>query len=180
MSLLHADLDDSVYFDEMPPRAKMAAALTDPRARRTRTLFGRAEASEVLREMMAPWIQELGLTVEACSPAGAALRLPRNARLLRLGNTLSGPALMACADTAMAIAIQGHFGELRNVATVTMAVDFMLPIAAGDVTIAATVRRRGRSLVFTECTFIEPRSRDIAVHATATWAVMPWPLADRG
>jgi hypothetical protein len=75
MSLLHADLDDSVYFDEMPQRAEMAAALTDPRARRTRTLFGRAEASEVLREMMAPWIQDLGLTVEACSPAGAALAI---------------------------------------------------------------------------------------------------------
>jgi acyl-coenzyme A thioesterase PaaI-like protein len=138
-----------------------------------RTLFGPAQANAFLEEMISPWIQDLGLTVEACSPSGAALRLPRSARLLRLGETLSGPALMACAHTAMAIAVMGDFGELRNVAAVSLTVDFMSPIAAGDVTIGATVRRRGHSLSFTECTFFEPRNRDVAVHATATWALTP-------
>jgi len=137
-----------------------------------RTLFGPVQASEFLREMISPWIQDLGLVVEACSPAGAALRLPRNARLLRPGQTLSGPAVMACADTAMAIAIMGQFGEFRNVATVNLTIDFMCPIAIGDINISATVRRAGRSLIFTECTFFEPRHREVAAHATATWALI--------
>jgi acyl-coenzyme A thioesterase PaaI-like protein len=138
-----------------------------------RTLFGPAEANAFLREMTSPWIQDLGLTVEACSAGGAALRLPRSAHLLRRGETLSGPALMACAHTAMAIAVMGDFGELRNIAAVSLTVDFMSPIAAGDLTIGATVRRRGRSLTFTECSFFEPRNRDVAAHATATWALSP-------
>ena len=136
-------------------------------------LFGPVEANAFLREMTAPWLQDLRLTVEACSRSGAALRLPRSARLLRVGEALSGPALMACAHTAMAIAVMGDSGGLRNVAMVSLTVDFMNSIPAGDVAIGATVRRRGRSLTFTECTFFEPRNRDVAAHATATWGLIP-------
>ncbi|HEY4212387.1 MAG TPA: PaaI family thioesterase [Steroidobacteraceae bacterium] len=143
------------------------------RALRARTLFGPAEASEFLAQRISPWTQDLGLIVDACSPAGAILRLPRNARILRPGNALSGQALLACADTAMAVSIMGHLGEVRNVATVTMAMDFMRAIPEGDVIVAATVRRRGRTLVFAECTFVEPGLPEIAVHATATWAFIP-------
>jgi uncharacterized protein (TIGR00369 family) len=143
------------------------------RPRSARTGFGVVEANQLLAEKMAPWIQSLQLVVEACSPAGAVLRLPRSARLLRLGNTVCGPALMACADTAMAIAIMGSFGDFRNVATVCLNVDFMRPVAATDITIGATVRNQGRSLIFTECSFVPACSPAIAVHATATWAVIP-------
>ena len=137
---------------------------------RARTLFGPAEAREFLAKLMSPWTRELGLTVEACSPSGTVLRLPCNARILRPGNALSGQALLACADAAMAVAIMGHLGELRNVATVTIAADFMHAIPEGDVIVAATVRKRGRTLIFTECTFVAPRTPGIAAHATATWA----------
>jgi uncharacterized protein (TIGR00369 family) len=137
----------------------------------TTTGFGVAAANEVLRDKVAPWIQDLGVIVESCSPVGVTLRLPRSARLLRFGKSVCGPALMACADTAMAIAVLASFGEFRKIATVTLNVDFMRPVADSDVTIAAMVRRQGRSLIFTECSFVDSRSRAIAVHATATWAV---------
>jgi uncharacterized protein (TIGR00369 family) len=153
------------------------AVLSNLRPRSARKGFGVAAANQLLAEKMAPWIQSLQLVVEACSPAGAVLRLPRNARLLRLGNTICGPALMACADTAMAIAIMGSFGDFRNVATVCLNVDFMRPVAAADIRIAATVRHEGRSLIFTECSFVPECSPGIAVHATATWAVIPSPGA---
>ena len=143
------------------------------RVSKVRTLFGPAEATEFLARLVSPWTQDLGLIVEACSPWGAALRLPRNARILRPGNALSGQALLACADTAMAVAIMGHLGEVRNVATVTIATDFMRAIPAGHVIVAATVRRRARTLIFAECTFAEPGIPEIAVHATATWAFIP-------
>jgi len=132
--------------------------------------FGPEEANKALREQISPWTRELGLIAEACSPAGAVLRLPRNERILQPGNALSGQALLACADAAMAIAILGQLGDLRNLTTVTIAADFMRALPVGDVMIAATVRRRGRTLVFAECSFIEPGIPGVAVHATATWA----------
>ena len=73
----------------------------------------------------------------------------------------------------MAIAIMGSFGDFRNIATVSLSVDFMRPVANADVKVAATVRNEGRSLLFTECSFVDERSNAIAVHATATWAVIP-------
>jgi uncharacterized protein (TIGR00369 family) len=150
-----------------------SAVPATPRTPDLRKSFGVVQANLLLREKMAPWIQELQLVVEACSPAGAALRLPRSVRLLRPGDTVCGPAIMACADTAMSIAVMGRFGDFRNVATVTLNVDFMRPIAAADIIVGATVRNQGRSLIFTECNFIDSRSRAIAVHATATWTVIP-------
>jgi uncharacterized protein (TIGR00369 family) len=153
--------------------AQCMASTAPVRGREARKSFGVVQANLLLREKMAPWIQELQLVVEACSPAGAALRLPRSVRLLRSGDTVCGPALMACADTAMAIAVMGRFGDFRNVATVALNVDFMRPIAAADIIVGATVRNQGRSLIFTECNFIDSHSGAIAVHATATWAVIP-------
>jgi len=138
----------------------------------TDKVFGVAEANALLAEKLTPWVQDLRLVVEACSPAGAALRLPQSARLLRLGDTVCGPALMACADTAMAIAIMGSFGEFRNVTTVSLNVDFMLRLADADVRIGATVRKQGRSLIFTECSFVDSCSHAIAVQATAKWATL--------
>jgi uncharacterized protein (TIGR00369 family) len=173
MSLCSSSLDDSDNVEVMTYSAGADFPPNGARALRARTLFGPAEAREFLAELLSPWTRELGLTVEACSPAGTVLRLPRNVRILRPGNALSGQALLACADAAMAIAIMGHLGELRNVATVTIAADFMRAIPEGDVIVAATVRKRGRTLIFTECTFVEPKTPGIAVHATATWAFIP-------
>ena len=173
MSFCSSSLGESESVEAMTYSAGPAFPPTAARATRARALFGPVEAREFLTGLLSPWTRELGLTVEACSPAGAVLRLPRNPRILRPGNALSGQALLACADAAMAIAIMGHLGESRDVATVTITADFMRAIPDGDVIVAATVRGRGRTLVFTECTFLEPTAPEIAVHATATWALIP-------
>ena len=72
-----------------------------------------------MRTKFAPWVQDLNLIVEECSIAGAQLRLPYWARLTRVGDTICGRSLMACADSAMAIAIFSAFGGFRNVTTVS-------------------------------------------------------------
>lgn len=46
-------------------------------------------------------------------------------------------------------------------------------LPAGDLIAAATVRKLGKPLIFTECTFVQPSGPDIAVHATATWTFLP-------
>jgi acyl-coenzyme A thioesterase PaaI-like protein len=142
------------------------------RAPVTDAAFGVPQATELLEQRMAPWLQELRLTVAACSPAGATLNLPGAARLLRPGNIICGPALMAAADTAMAIAILGRFGGLRNVATVSLSVDFMRPISMAGATLEAVVRHHGPSLIFAECIFVDKRRSFTAARATATWAII--------
>lgn len=169
MNLSSTGLDDAAIVADTTYSAEPSLPPAAARAARRRGRFGPEEANGFLTRL-SPWTRELGLSVEACSPAGAVLRLPRNPRILRTGGAVSGHALVACADAAMAIALMGHLGEQKNVVTVSIAVDFMRAIADGEATLAATVRRCGRTLVFTECTFIEPGIPAIAVHATATWA----------
>lgn len=134
--------------------------------------FGAREAQSLL-EKCAPWVQELHLTVEACSPAGVRLRLPGNARILRLGNTVAGQALMACADTAIAMAIIGTYRKLTNITTVSQTIDFMRPVSAGDVIVNSSVARLGRGLIFAAASFTTPASETVLARATSVWARIP-------
>jgi acyl-coenzyme A thioesterase PaaI-like protein len=165
MDLLSSSASDAAY--------PVSQSVSNLRQYPVRRGFGVTEANELLAQKSAPWLQSLRLSAVACSPAGVVLCLPHNARLLRPGGTVCGPALLACADTAMALAIMGSFGAFRNVATVNLGIDFMRAVGAVDIQIAATVRNQGRSLIFTECNFVPANSPAIAVHATATWAVIP-------
>lgn len=173
MNLRSSSLDDLEDVERRTYATKPSVSPAAARAARSGGRFGPQEANGFLTGLLSPWTRELGLTVEACSPAGAVLRLPRNTRIIRSDEALSGQALLACADAAMAVAIMGHLGEPRNVVTVTIAADFMRAIPDGEAVVAATVRRRGQTLIFTECTFIAPGIPGTAVHATATWAFVP-------
>src|ERR1700679_4220254 len=80
-------------------------------------------ARRVLRDVFAPWVQDLDLSIvdiECVAPAnapagwqrGATLRMAFSDRLFRHGGIVCGQALMALADTAMGIAVlaanRGH------------------------------------------------------------------------
>jgi hypothetical protein len=77
-----------------------------------------AAAQAILAENFAPWVQALGLTVEAVASDAAMLRLPFDPRLVRVGGTVCGQALMTAADTAMVIAVSAALGGFRPMATV--------------------------------------------------------------
>jgi uncharacterized protein (TIGR00369 family) len=149
------------------------AVRTSTSSRGTRAGFTTARAQELLRSIYAPWVQELDLFVEECSPNGVRLRLPYSPRLARFGNTICGQALMACADSAIPIAIWAAFGEFTNVTTVSQAISFMRPIANRDVVVNATVRKLGRSLVFGDAVFTTSDADAVCAHAIATWALIP-------
>jgi uncharacterized protein (TIGR00369 family) len=131
------------------------------------------EAHQLLKTKFAPWLQELNLIVQEFSPTGATLRLPYSERLIRAGNTMCGQALMACADTAMVIAICSAFGEFRNMITVGQTISFMRPIGNADVIIDANVLKLGKSIVFGEIFLAAAGTDGIAAHATATYALLP-------
>ena len=134
--------------------------------------FTPIQALEILRAKLAPWVRDLDLVVESCTTTSARLRLPFSARLTRPDGTICSQALMASADSAMAIAIFAAFGEYRNVTTVSQTISFMRPIAAEDVLIDATIQKRSQSTVFCEVALTMSRTKAMAAHSTATWAVL--------
>ena len=129
-------------------------------------------AQQILTDNFAAWVQELGLSVESVGKGEAVLRMPYSDRLVRVGGTLCGQALMSAADTAMVIALSGSFGEFKPVTTVSQNVTFMRPIAEQDVLVDARVIRLGKTLAFGEITLRGAKDDKTVAHATTTYAIL--------
>jgi uncharacterized protein (TIGR00369 family) len=121
--------------------------------------FDIEEARGVLREVFAPWVQDLGMSIvgiESDAPAaassdwqpGAILRMAYSDRLCRHGGIICGQALMALADTAMVIAVLAANRGYRPMTTVDQTTHFMRPVAQSDVIADARVVRLGRTMSF--------------------------------
>jgi uncharacterized protein (TIGR00369 family) len=125
-----------------------------------------------LDRVAAPWVRDLGLSLQAATPRSATFTLPVSPALVHGGGVLCGQALMAAADTAMIIAIASALGGFRPMTTVQLQTSFLAPVPAdaGSVTVHAQVLKLGRRLVFGE---IELRLADgaMAAHSTTTYAL---------
>jgi len=132
----------------------------------------KAAAQAILAANFAPWVLDLGLIVETVSEGAAVLRLPFSDRLVRVGGTVCGQALMSAADTAMVIALSGAFGGFKPVTTVSQNVTFMRPIAGQDALVEARVIRAGKTLAFGEITIRGASDHKTAAHATTTYAIL--------
>ena len=130
-------------------------------------------AQAILADNFAPWVLDLGLTVDSVGKDNAVLRMPWSERLVRMGGTICGQALMSAADTAMVIALSGAFGGFRPVTTVSLNVTFMRPIAKGPVLVEGRILRLGKTLAFGEVALRAEGEERPAVHATTTYAILP-------
>lgn len=110
------------------------------------------DGNAILEENFAPWVRELGLTVEETGADFAVLRLPWSPRLAREGGALCGQALMAAADTATVIAISSTRGSFGPMTTVQLSATFQRPVLDKDVLVTAKVTKLGRSLAFADIT----------------------------
>jgi len=122
--------------------------------------FDIEEARRVLADVFAPWVLDLGLSVErveCAAPPGAAddwqpgaiLRMVFSERLCRNGGIVCGQALMmALADTSMVFAILAANRGYRPMTTVDQTTHFMRAVTQSDVLADARVVRLGRTMSF--------------------------------
>ena len=129
------------------------------------------DGDAILRENFAPWVQDLGLTVESLSTDGeATLRLPWSDHLAREGGALSGQALMAAADTATVIAISAARGGFVPMTTVQLSASFQRAVKGKDVMVTARITKLGRTMAFADITMTADDV--IAAHATSVYALL--------
>ncbi|HYF58798.1 MAG TPA: PaaI family thioesterase [Burkholderiaceae bacterium] len=130
-----------------------------------------AAAGRMLEELFAPWVQALGLRVEAIGGGEATLVLPFDPTLSRVGGIVCGQAMMAAADTAMVLAVSSQLGGFRPMTTVSLNTSFMRAAAGTDLRVTARVLKPGRSLMFGEVVLEDGEGRRVA-HATTTYALV--------
>ena len=127
----------------------------------------------ILGSVVAPWVAELNLQLDAAQTGEVRLSLPVAPKHVHGGGVLCGQSMMAAADTAMILAICTHLGRFQPMTTVQLQTSFLRPIpgTAGTATVVARVLRMGRKLVFGEIEILDPRG-ELAAHATTTYALV--------
>jgi len=137
------------------------------------------EARRVLGDVFAPWVQDLGLSVEhveCAAPPGAAadwqpgaiLRMAFSERLCRKDGIVCGQALMALADTSMVFAILAANRGYRPMTTVDQTTHFMRAVTSSDVLAEARVVRLGRTMSFGRVTlFGATDTKPVAIVSSA-------------
>ncbi|MGW2427969.1 PaaI family thioesterase [Streptomyces sp. NPDC001640] len=131
-----------------------------------------AEADKLLSDNFAPWVLELGLTVEELDDRRAVLRLPWSARLAREGGGMSGQALMAAADTATVIAVSAARGGFVPMTTVQQSTSFQRAVTDADVLVEAVLGKLGRRMAFADITMTAEGSTDFAARASTVYALL--------
>ena len=145
--------------------------------------FDIEEARRVLRDVFAPWVQDLNLSIEGLDynpPQGAAagwqpgaiLRMPFSERLCRNGGIVCGQALMAFADTAMVIANLAANRGYRPMTTVDQTTHFMRAVT-GDVLADARVVRLGRTMSFGRVTLLGATDNKPVAMVSSAFAMLP-------
>jgi len=127
---------------------------------------------QALADYFAPWVQSLGLKVEATDEDAVCLRLPQSDQLSRVGGMLCGQAMMAAADTAMVLALIRHFGEFRPCTTVQLNTSFLKPLSGQDALIVARVLRAGKNLAFGEIDLHGARDGKSVCRVSTTYALL--------
>ncbi|GGS68987.1 hypothetical protein GCM10010206_34010 [Streptomyces cinerochromogenes] len=130
------------------------------------------EADKILLANFAPWVLDLGLTVEAVGEDRAVLRLPWSERLAREGGGLSGQALMAAADTATVIAVSAARGGFVPMTTVQQSTSFQRAVTGTDVRIEAVLTKLGRRMAFADVTLSDAASGALAARASTVYAIL--------
>jgi uncharacterized protein (TIGR00369 family) len=141
------------------------------------------EARRILGDVFAPWVRDLGLSVDGVDheppgdagpdwQPGALLRMAFSERLCRHGGVVCGQALMALADTAMVIAMVAAHRGYRPMTTVDQTTHFMRAVASSDVLADARVVRLGRTMSFGRVTLFAANDRKPVAMCSSAFAML--------
>lgn len=114
-----------------------------------------------------PFVQQYGFRLESAEPGKCTLHCPCNEKFLRPDDIISGPVLMAAADTAMWVAIVSSLGQNAPAAvTVEMKTSFLSSAKRGeDFWCTAKVLKTGSRLIFGTAECVAKEGRLLAHHS---------------
>lgn len=138
-----------------------------------------AERSKITAEEFARLIDEtiplsrhLRCRVDALGPGWARLTLPGDPEWIRAGGTLSGPAIMALADTAFYAAVLTRIGLEPMAVTSDLSIRFLRRPPPEDLRGEARILRLGRTQAVGEIRMWSGDDEDrLVAHATGTYAL---------
>jgi len=113
------------------------------------------------------------IEVEELRDGFLRLRVPVTERYLRPGGTVSGPALMTIADTAMYYLVLGMIGPVALALTSNLNMNFLRAPKLADVIAEAEMLKLGKRLAVGQVTIYSDGSDEPVAHATVTYSIPP-------
>jgi uncharacterized protein (TIGR00369 family) len=110
-------------------------------------------------------------TIESLADGELALRMPFQHALVRAGGTISGPAMMALADTAAYYLTLAYAGPVPQAATANLDIHFLSRPEPRDLIATAHLLRLGRRLVVATVDIRSDGRDEVVAHATVTYAL---------
>ena len=144
---------------------------------KTETGFDLETARRLLADVFAPWVQDLGLSVERVGrdeggEPGAVLRMAFSGQLCREGGIVCGQALMSLADTAMVFAVSAAAGGYRPMTTVDQTAHFLKPVSNADVLADARIVRIGKTMSFGRVTLTSAADNKPVAMVSSAYALL--------
>jgi len=131
-----------------------------------RTRWLEREVRKRMKESSAT--QLLGFSLEAIEEGRAVMRMDIRERHKQIHGVVHGGVLAALADNTAAIAAYTMLARGRELATVEMKINFLMPVAGKHAIAEARVLRAGRNFIVTECE-IRTRKGELAAKALLTF-----------
>jgi uncharacterized protein (TIGR00369 family) len=130
-----------------------------------------AEALDLFLQSHFPHLEEPMVRVEEVNEMAARVRLFYHDRHLRPGQTISGPSLMALADTAMYVALLGMIGPVALAVTTNLNINFLRKPTPKDVLAECRLLKLGKRLAVGEVTMYSEGDPSPVAHATVTYSI---------
>ena len=110
-------------------------------------------------------------TIVALADHELSLRMPFRPALVRAGGTISGPAMMALADTAAYYLTLAYAGPVPQIATANLDIHFLSRPRPADMIATAHLLRLGRRLAVSTVDIRSEGSDEVVAHATVTYSL---------
>lgn len=130
-----------------------------------------AEELEAFLYSHFPEMENPSVRVEKVGEHFAQVRLLYHDRHLRPGGTISGPALMTLADTAMYVAVLAMIGPVALAVTTNLNINFLRKPAQADVLAQARLLKLGKRLAVGEVSMYSEGNAEPVAHATVTYSI---------
>ncbi len=111
--------------------------------------------------------------VESVGPNTARMRLPVGDEHLRPGGTVSGPTMMALADSCMYAAILGQIGPVALAVTTNLNINFLRRPEPRDMIAETRLLKLGKRLAVGEVALYSDGEEEPVAHVTATYSIPP-------
>jgi uncharacterized protein (TIGR00369 family) len=130
--------------------------------------------AEEIQDFLKNSFSQTSAIVDAIGERTATVRLKIDEQHLRPGGTVSGPTLMALADTATYVVILAEIGIVPLAVTTNLNISFMRkPAADRDLIATAMLLKLGQRLAVAEVKLYSEGSEDVLAHATLTYSIPP-------